>query len=247
MTEYLDSSLIKKNIDNQGYHCIEDYISDEELNTLKEFVNKKLEEDNNQYFFLTSENPEKTLLNDKKFFKKIEDLLKKITNDFNFKNRENEDLYKVLRVVTGKKSKKVSMDFHFDAHLLTLLIPIYIPNRLNSNNGNLIIIKNLRKITKLLFINIFQKLFYQGKFFQRFFINTNLIKKEILELKPKNVYLFNGFKTLHANMNINPEDVRATILVHYYDIFKDSFLVKANRKIRIQKELKNIKSNINKN
>ena len=64
MTEYLDSSLIKKNIDNQGYHCIDDYISDEELNTLKEFVNKKLEENNNQYFFLTSENPEKTLLND---------------------------------------------------------------------------------------------------------------------------------------------------------------------------------------
>ena len=105
MTEYLDSSLIKKNIDNQGYHCIDDYISDEELNKLKEFVNKKLEENNNQYFFLTSENPEKTLLNDKKFFKKIEDLLKKITNDFNFKTRENEDLYKVLRVVTGEKSK----------------------------------------------------------------------------------------------------------------------------------------------
>ena len=39
----------------------------------------------------------------------------------------------------------------------------------------------------------------------------------------------------------------ATTILNYYDIFKDSFLVKANRKIRIQKELKNIKSNINKN
>ena len=48
-------------------------------------------------------------------------------------------------------------------------------------------------------------------------------------------------------MNIDPKDIRATILIHYYDIFKDSFLVKTNRNIRIKKELKNIKSNEKKN
>ncbi len=238
---------IKKNIDNEGFHCIENYVAEEELSILRQFVNQKLKENNNEYFFLTSENPEKTLLNDEKFFHRMENLLKKITNEFNFKLRNTEKLYKVLRVVTGKKSKKVSMDFHFDAHLLTLLIPIYIPTRLDSNNGNLIIIKNLRKLTKFLFINIFQKLLYQSTFFKKFFINTNIIKKEILNLKPGNAYIFNGFRTLHANMNIDPKDIRATILIHYYDIFKDSFLVKTNRNIRIKKELKNIKSNEKKN
>ena len=136
---------IKKNIDNEGFHCIENYVAEEELSILRQFVNQKLKENNNEYFFLTSENPEKTLLNDEKFFNRMENLLKKITNEFNFKLRDTEKLYKVLRVVTGKKSKKVSMDFHFDAHLLTLLIPIYIPTRLDSNNGNLIIIKKLKK------------------------------------------------------------------------------------------------------
>ena len=147
--------------------------------------------------------------------------------------------------MTGKKSKKVSLDFHFDAHLLTLLIPIYIPNRKNSDNGNLIIIKNLRKLTNSLFKNIIQKIFYQSSFFRKFFINNNFVKKEILELIPGNAYIFNGFKTLHSNMNIDPNDVRATILVHYCDVFKDSYLVKTNRKLRINKELKNIKSNTN--
>ena len=126
-----------------------------------------------------------------------------------------------------------------------MLIPIYIPNRKNSNNGNLIIIKNLRKLTSYLFKNIFQKIFFQSKFFKKFFIQKNLIKKEILNLYPGNVYIFNGFRTLHANMNIDPKDIRATILVHYYDIFKSSFLVDLNRKMRIKKELKNINSNKN--
>ena len=81
------------------------------------------------------------------------------------------------------------------------------------------------------------------KFFGKYFIQNDRINKEILKLNPKNIYIFNGFRTLHANMNINPKDIRATILVHYYDIFKDSLLVKTNRKMRIKKELKNIQSN----
>lgn len=242
----IEADLIKDHINKDGYHCIENYINYEEQKILRNFVDTKLVENNNQYFFLTSESSEKTLLHDENFFEKIESLLKNITQNFGYLNRKNEKLYKVLRVVTGKKSKKVSLDFHFDAHLLTLLIPIYIPNKTNSDNGNLIIIKNLRKLTHFLIKNIFQKLFYQSAFFKKIFIKNNLVKKETLVLKPGNAYIFNGFRTLHANMNIDPNDVRATILVHYYDVFKDSFLVKTNRKIRINRELKNIKFNTKK-
>ncbi len=243
MIDQIDTNQIKKIIGEDGFYCLKDYINNEELTILREFVDSKIKENNNQYFFLTSENSQKTLLNNDNFFQKIETLLKKITTEYNYLNRENENLYKVLRVVTGKKSKKVSLDFHFDAHLLTLLIPIYIPNRINSDNGNLVIIKNLRNITKNIFKNVLQKLFYQSKFYKKFFINKNLSKTETLYLKPGNAYIFNGFRTLHANHNVDPRDIRATILVHYYDIFKDSFLVKKNREMRIKKELKNIKSN----
>ena len=238
---------IKENINKKGFHCLENFINQDSLEVLRKFVDQKLEENNYQYFFLTSESASNNLLNDEKFFGSIENLLKDITSSFNFKIRENEKLYKVLRVVTGEKSKKVSLDFHFDAHLLTLLIPIYIPNTEKSDNGNLIIIKNLRTLTKALIKNIFQKIFYQSNFFKNFFIRKNLVKKEILNLSPGNVYIFNGFRTLHANMNINPKDIRATILVHYYDIFKSSFLVDLNRKMRIKKELKTINSNKNQN
>ena len=235
---------IKKN----GFVEIKNFINKEKLNILRNFVDLKLEENNHEYFFLTSlEEKEKTILNNDIFFEKIEDLLKEITLDLNFSIRKDEKLYKVLRVVTGEKSTKVSLKYHFDAHLLTLLIPVYIPERKKSDNGNLIIIKNLRKLTKSLFINIVQKLFFQSNFFKKIFIEKNLIKKDTLNLKPGNIYIFNGFTTLHTNMNIDPRDVRATILVHYHDIFRNSFLVNINRKQRIKKEQKNIMLNKKKN
>lgn len=234
---------MKNIINTSGFVEIENYISENELQALKKFIDTKLKENQNQYFFLTSEGRERTLLNDENFFKKIEELLKKTAVNFGIDIDENEKLYKVLRVVTGEKSKKVSLDFHFDAHLLTLLIPIYIPNRENSNNGNLVIIRNLRKLTKNIFVNIIQKIFYQSSVFKKVFINTGIVKSEILNLKPGNVYMFNGFRTLHANHEINPRDIRATILIHYHDIFRDSYLVKKNRDLRIKRELKNIKSN----
>ena len=246
MENELNILEIKRNIDEKGFHTINNFLNNEEIELLRSYVDEKLKKNNYQYFFLTSETTQNEILNNSEFFSKFENILKKIVTEFNFSNRENENLYKVLRVVTGEKSKKVSLDFHFDAHLLTLLIPIYIPERDNSDNGNLLIIKNLRKITNNIFKNVLQKLFYQSNLYKKFFINKKLSLTETLYLKPGNAYIFNGFRTLHANMNINPKDIRATILVHYYDIFKDSFLVKTNRIMRIKKEQKNIKSNYNK-
>jgi hypothetical protein len=238
-----DIISIKNTINNDGFFEIKNFYTENNLKILRNFVDEKLQENKNQYFFLTSKSYEKNLLHDEFFFKNIEDLLKKLTEIFGFTNRKDEKMYKVLRVVTGEKSKKVSLDYHFDAHLLTLLIPIYIPKREGSNNGNLVIYKNLRKITKSILKNICQKLFFQSSLFKKIFIDNNLTKGRILNLEPGNIYIFNGFRTLHTNLEINPNDVRATLLVHYYDLFKESFLVKINRNIRIKKELKNIENN----
>lgn len=247
MTSYLnkimDINKLKSEIDEKGYTELKSFITRGELNILKKLVNKKLIENNNQYFFISTKNSNNKILNNKNFLKKNEILLKKLTNIYNFGIRKNEDLYKVLRVVTGRKSKKVSLDYHFDAHLLTLLVPICIPNTKGSNNGHLIIFKNFRSLTKNIFKNIFQKLFYQSKFFKNIFINSGIVKGKQLKLKPGNAYIFNGFRTLHTNLNINPKDIRATLLVHYYDIFRDSFLIKKNRENRNKKEIQNIKNN----
>ena len=61
-----------------------------------------------------------------------------------------------------------------------------------------------------------------------------------LILKEKNIYIFNGFRSLHGNLNIHKEDQRATILLHYHDVIKDSKLIRINRYFRQFKESKKI-------
>mgnify|MGYP001260348915 CR=1 FL=1 len=83
---------MKNIINTSGFVEIENYISENELQALKKFIDTKLKENQNQYFFLTSEGRERTLLNDENFFKKIEELLKKTAVNFGIDIDENEEL-----------------------------------------------------------------------------------------------------------------------------------------------------------
>ena len=51
MIDQVISDNIKKNINDNGYYCLENYINQKELEILKNFVDTKLKENNNQYFF----------------------------------------------------------------------------------------------------------------------------------------------------------------------------------------------------
>ena len=132
--------------------------------------------------------------------------------------------------------------------MFTVLLPIYIPNNKNNKNGDLIIAPNFRKLSKSLLINIIQKFLYQNFIFKKFLqkrIIRDLFNFKQLNLQVGNLYLFNGYRSLHGNLEINSIDKRATLLIHYYDLFKESKLIQLNRKIRINKEQRKIKKNKN--
>ena len=166
--------------------------------------------------------------------------------NLNLKNPNKQEIYKVLRVITGNKNEKESYRYHFDAHLFTVLVPIIIPEREKSHNGDLIIFPNIRKVINSLYLNIIQKIIFQNRF-TKFLLKNNYIfknKSVLLKLKPGNVYIFYGYRTLHGNQSIDYRDVRATLLLHFYDIFNDSKLIKLNRKLRLKNENKTINKNM---
>ena len=140
-----------------------------------------------------------------------------------------------------------SFDFHFDAHQYTILVPIIIPDTGNQNtNGNLILFPNLRKKTKSLLINIIQKNIFQNKISKiilKYLSHKNLIKKKIIKFNKKDIYLFNGFRSLHGNQPVLGGHIRATLLLHFCDNFHNSKLVKLNRSYRKLIEDINIKKN----
>ena len=138
------------------------------------------------------------------------------------------------RIKSCKYDNKVKRGhrYHFDAHLFTVLLPIFIPNNINGKNGDLVISSNFRKLSNNIIINIFQKLFFQNFIFKKLLerkLFRDLFKFKQLKLKVGNLYLFNGYRSLHGNLEINTLDKRATLLLHYYDCFKSSKLVQLNR------------------
>lgn len=232
-------NTIVEKIDKNGYVSIPDLINSTELNQLQNLVDERITNYGNRNFWLNEDLLKKTFINDNHFINKIEKIIKDLTISYGYNDLEERKLYKILRVIQGSQEKNERHLYHYDAHLITLLIPIYIPKKESSGNGDLILFPNTRKITKSIIVNIIQKLIYQNFIFRKL-LQINLIKKifkyQRLKLEPGKVYIFNGFRTLHGNLDIHKDDKRATLLIHFYDLFKDSYLVKLNRKNRIKKE-----------
>ncbi len=238
------SDCIKK-LDKDGYFSSTKILTKKDLDNLQKLVRVNLKKNNNSYFFLADKKLNNTFVNNKIFIKKFENFFDKLAKNLKLKNYKKQKIYKVLRVIAGNRSKKESFRYHFDAHLFTVLIPIFIPKNKTKNNGNLIIYPNFRKITNILFVNIIQKLLFQNRI-TKFLLKNRIIfnnKEKILKLKPGYIYIFYGYRTLHGNKDIDPNQVRATLLLHFYDLFNESNLIKLNRNLRLKNENKIIQKN----
>ena len=146
----------------KGFLQIENFFSDKQFNILREFVDNKINHNKHKSFFLTSKTNSELdnfFQNNKVIRDKIETVIKK----FNFVNENNDSFhsYKALRVIKNNRIKKQVRDFHFDSHILTILIPIYIPNRKKSENGHLMMSPKLRQQTKNIFLNMTSHRFLQ--------------------------------------------------------------------------------------
>ena len=234
-------------LDNKGFVVLNKFISKSQLSSLRKIVNYYLKANNNKSFFLTGRDFEKLIYKIPSLNKKVKTIFYSYSNFDNLKNYKIRKIYNVLRVISKSKMYSSSYDFHFDAHHYTILIPIYIPKgKKNDMNGHLMLFPNLRLKTNFLIINILQKIFYQNlvsKFILRIMTKLKKINYAKLIMKPGNAYLFNGFRSLHANENVDPNLLRATLIMHFYDCFEDSKLVHWNREFRKKIEQINIKKN----
>jgi len=226
-------------IEENGFALLDNFLQDNEFESLKNFVDKKINIINKN-FFLVDKSQTKIFIENNDLYNKFYKLFVELIDGNNID--ENEKIYRVLRYIKGEQSEEESFKFHFDAHHYTILIPIHIPNRDGHDNGDLLIIPNLRKLHKNIFINVLQKLFYQSSFYRSFLKNNLRKKTKKLQLKTGNIYIINGFRSLHGNLNIHNEDQRATILLHFKDVIKDSKLIKINRFMKQFIESKNIKT-----
>jgi hypothetical protein len=125
----------------------------------------------------------------------------------------------VLRCVQGDSGRRESNCFHYDASLVTVLLPIEIPQQ-GVDCGDLIIFPNLRRVRSNVLFNVLEKALLQNALSRKLIsaaIRRKLLQPKKLQLVPGNLYLFWGYRTLHANESCDPANRRATAIFHYGD------------------------------
>jgi len=131
----------------------------------------------------------------------------------------SQQIFPVLRCVQGNQGQRESNSFHFDASLVTVLVPIFIPGEAEQR-GDLMLFPNLRKAHRNVLVNVAQKAFVQNRLIRRLIvigINRGWLKPRTLPLVPGDIYLFWGYRTLHANQACSPNITRATAIFHFGD------------------------------
>jgi hypothetical protein len=129
---------------------------------------------------------------------------------------DGEGVYNVLRVVAGADGEKGSCEFHYDANVITALVPIFIPDSEKGQSGELVVLPNSRGYRNML-VNLIEKAVVQSRPYRRRMtrkFRRNPEKNRRL-LRPGNVYLFWGYRSYHGNLPSPSNGLRATLLLHY--------------------------------
>ena len=235
---------ISCHLKKHGFYCLEKSLDLKALSAFQKEVESLIGAKGKRYFSLI--NPYKNieskfaLLDKSCNLKKFLFELAKSGTDSDVSNSE---ILNVLRIVAGKNTDGQSLKFHYDATVITALIPIFIPIGSIEHSGHLLAYKNLRNIRKSLLVNLIEKIILQNSISQKIisFLAFRKIENYICELKEGNIYFFYGYRTLHANLPVNPDYVRATLLFHFGNPHNDSYLIKQSTKFRHWREKINFK------
>ncbi len=216
---------IVSNLNSTGFCCIDNVLSDELQKEFSDEVIKLVKLKGKRYFSVVN-----VMSDDDLAFKaisnnnKLTSLLTSVAKAALDREVSKSDSLSVLRVVTGQAADTQSLKFHYDAFALTALIPIIIPDGPLEKSGHLVTFTNLRKFRSLFFFNLVEKIFFQNSFLRMILsklVISNLEKYTYL-MRPGNIYLFWGYRSLHANLPVDPDYIRATMLYHFGDVHPKS-------------------------
>lgn len=211
---------IASEIDKNGFSSITGYIDDLLLTQLRTQLSVEASKHCGGYFSYHGAGAfTGTSLGDLGISSQLQTLLEGIHRHGAGKAPHSKQIFQVLRCVQGATGLKESNYFHFDATLLTALVPIEIPQE-GDARGDLILFPNLRRVQSSVLLNVLEKALLQNALSRRILtaaIRLRWLKPRRLQLVPGNIYFFWGYRTLHANEPCHPTCRRATALFHYGD------------------------------
>jgi len=122
-----------------------------------------------------------------------------------------------LRVIAGPRGEGDAFWFHYDASVVTMVVPIFMPDAARGNSGELVGLFNKRPFRRFVLANIIDKVVGQSQFYRRHILRrldrTDYLQR--VDMEVGNLYLFWGYRSLHGNMPCESGALRATLLLHF--------------------------------
>lgn len=226
-----DVAALVEAMDTRGFAVLPDYLHADDLDALRSFVAKTVLASHGEYVALTgTQSLSGTLLHDWATAPHFVTLCRRLCALGTGRPAPDEPFYQVLRCLAGDSGRRESMIFHYDSSVLTVLLPICIPER--GRTGDLLMLPNVRRIRRSYLRNLLDKLLVDGPIPQRVLAwcwRSGRLKFVRIRMRPGSLYFFWGYRCLHANEPCDPEHVRATALFHYVDVHRDSALARRVR------------------
>ena len=224
-------SELVSSIDRGGYGVVSHYVKQRELDQLRAFVEDTVRAAENQYVCFTgcedlAGTPLERMAKSPIFRRLCTRVYERATGN----QAPDQPYYQILRCLTGSSSQQHSLRFHYDSYVLTALLPICVPE--GRRSGELLMVPNTRSVRTWYAQNLIDKLLVDNPLTQLLLKRLTKARSSHLvriKLKPGNLYLFWGYRSIHTNEPCDPDKTRATALFHYVDPHTDSRLKRALR------------------
>lgn len=242
-TDSTSIALLVNDMDQQGHAVIEHAFSPQALEEMRHYVKREAARHDGQYFAYhglkaLAGSPMAQLASSPALATTLDHLHRHATGA----PATSREVFPVLRCVQGGSGARESNAFHYDATLLTVLVPIFIPDS-GEQRGDLVLFPNLRPVRSNVLVNVLEKTLLQNKASRcvlRHGIEAGWLKPRTLPLVPGNLYVFWGYRSLHANQPCSPDVTRATALFHYGDPHAGSLATRLILKLNQQRARRSV-------
>jgi hypothetical protein len=230
--ERLNVDGLAKSMRDTGFGCVENALASDELSQLQAYARDAVRGNGNQYAYLAANALAGSAIGELGRSPQMMAVLAGLYEaTVGAPPAEDEVVHPALRCLFGSTGEAESLRFHFDSWMVTALLPIAIPK--TGNRGDFLYYPNVRRVRRSALVNVAEKALTQNPVSRRLLasdLQRSLHRPKRLELVPRNMYLFWGYRTFHGNDRCDPDQLRATALFHFGDPHRSSPLVRLIQK-----------------
>jgi hypothetical protein len=205
---------IADEINTIGAACLESIVSEDWLHEAREYISTYLPMDRHELFIENPDTAKAQFVGRLVCDPRLKSLLESVAAaDCPPPNRDR-SIATALRILDGPGPDK-PLWFHYDGTVITVVVPIVIPNAPPGMSGELLISPNRRPYRRFAIANIVEKFISQNDFYRKRFVRKLGHDGKVIPLVPGNAYLFWGYRTYHATLPCPPDTLRVTLVLHY--------------------------------